>query len=52
MMQKNNTVNTRSETKKASGGKPVLKLGTNLKAGAYVGVVLSSGWGAEGQSQA
>lgn len=33
------------ETSKNNGGKAVLKLGTNVKAGAYVGMVVTTGWG-------
>ena len=44
MVQKQPTPNTK-EIRKYNGGKPVLKLGTNLKAGAYVGLVVTTGWG-------
>ena len=33
------------ETRENSGGKPVLKLDTKVKAGAYVGMVVTTGWG-------
>jgi hypothetical protein len=33
------------ETRRSSEGKAVLKLGTNVKAGAYVGMVVTTGWG-------
>jgi hypothetical protein len=33
------------EIRKNSDGKPVLKLDTNVKAGAYAGLVVTTGWG-------
>ena len=44
MAQKQNSPQSK-ETRKSSDGKAVLKLGTNVKAGAYVGMVVTTGWG-------